>query len=164
MSQWSLSPLVEVIACHLFNAKPSPEPIIVYCKFWTAIGEILIKVQQFSCEELYLICCLQMVAISIKHGNFLRYLIVSFPDLDNTINSLGSNDTIWQHRFGSALAQVMICGLTAPSHYLNQCWLIISEVHWLWGQSTSHQSLELVWKIAYLKFHQNLPGANEFSK
>ena len=25
--------------------------------------------------------------------------------------------------------QVMACCLTAPSHYLNQCWLIISEVH-----------------------------------
>ena len=30
---------------------------------------------------------------------------------------------------GSILAQVMACCLTAPSHYLNQCWLI-SEVLW----------------------------------
>ena len=29
---------------------------------------------------------------------------------------------------GSTLVQVMACCLTAPSHYLNQCWLIISEV------------------------------------
>ena len=31
---------------------------------------------------------------------------------------------------GPTLAQVMTCCLTAPSHYLNQCWLIIKEVHW----------------------------------
>ena len=29
------------------------------------------------------------------------------------------------NRFGSMLAQVMTWCLTAPSHYLNQCWLII---------------------------------------
>ena len=32
------------------------------------------------------------------------------------------------HRPGSTLAQVMTCCLTAPSHYLNQCWLIINGV------------------------------------
>ena len=31
-------------------------------------------------------------------------------------------------RSGSTLAQVMACCLTAPSHYLNQCWLIISKI------------------------------------
>ena len=31
---------------------------------------------------------------------------------------------------GSTLAQVMACYLTSLSHYLNQCWLIISEVHY----------------------------------
>ena len=45
------------------------------------------------------------------------------------INSLRPGDTIW-HRTRSTLAQVMACCLTAPSHYLNQCWLIISKVHW----------------------------------
>ena len=44
------------------------------------------------------------------------------------LNSLGPSDTIWWRRSGSTLAQVMACCLTAPSHYLNQCWLIISEV------------------------------------
>ena len=46
------------------------------------------------------------------------------------LNSLWQSDAIWQHRFRSTLAQVMACCLTAPSHYLNQCWLIISEVQW----------------------------------
>ena len=35
-----------------------------------------------------------------------------------------------EHRSGSTLAQVMACCLTAPSHYLNQCWLIIRKVLW----------------------------------
>ena len=46
------------------------------------------------------------------------------------INSLWPSDAIWRQRFGSPLAQVMACCLTAPSHYLNQCWLMISEVLW----------------------------------
>ena len=40
-------------------------------------------------------------------------------------NSLWPSDTMWWHRSGSTLVQVMACYLTAPSHYLNQCWLII---------------------------------------
>ena len=30
------------------------------------------------------------------------------------------SDVIWWYRYGSTLAQVMACCLTAPSHYLNQ--------------------------------------------
>ena len=43
---------------------------------------------------------------------------------------LRPSDIIWGHRSGSAMAQLMAC-LTAPSHYLNQSWLLISEVLWL---------------------------------
>ena len=46
------------------------------------------------------------------------------------VNSLGPSDTIWRWRSWSILVQVMACCLTAPSHYLNQCWLIISKVLW----------------------------------
>ena len=42
--------------------------------------------------------------------------------------SLWPSDAIWRHRSGSTLAQVMACCLTAPSHYLNQCWLTISKI------------------------------------
>ena len=50
---------------------------------------------------------------------------------DCCVNSLWPSDTIWRQRPGSTLAQVMAWCLTAPSHYLNQCWLIISKVLWL---------------------------------
>ena len=46
------------------------------------------------------------------------------------VNSLWPSDTIWRHKSGSTLDQVMACCLMAPSHYLNQCWLIISKVQW----------------------------------
>ena len=34
----------------------------------------------------------------------------------------------WCHRSGSTLGQVKACCLTAPSHYLNQYWLIFGDV------------------------------------
>ena len=46
------------------------------------------------------------------------------------INSLRPSDATWQHESGSTLAQVMACCLMAPSHYLNQCWLITKGVLW----------------------------------
>ena len=46
------------------------------------------------------------------------------------INSLWPNDAIWRHSSVSTLAQVLACCLMAPSHYLNQCWLIFSKVLW----------------------------------
>ena len=46
------------------------------------------------------------------------------------VNLLGPSDAIWRQKIGSTLAQVKACCLTAPSHYLNQCWFTISKVHW----------------------------------
>ena len=44
--------------------------------------------------------------------------------------------TKWRRRSWSTLVQVMVCCLTAPSHYLNQCWLIISNVLWHSSEDT----------------------------
>ena len=46
------------------------------------------------------------------------------------INSLWPSDAIWRQRFESTLAQAMACSLTAPSHNLNQYWLLISKIQW----------------------------------
>ena len=46
------------------------------------------------------------------------------------VNSLWPSDAIRRQGTESTLAQVMACCLTAPSHYLNQCWLIIGKVQW----------------------------------
>ena len=69
------------------------------------------------------------------------------------INSLWLSVAIWRQRSGSTLAQVMACCLTAPSHYLNQCWLIISKVQWhsYEGSFTrdifTHWPLKSAWKL-----------------
>ena len=64
---------------------------------------------------------------------------------------------IWWHKSGSTLAQVMACCLMAPSHYLNQCWLTISNllslgIHWVlsWEDRINIPIL----KIAFIKFSQ----------
>ena len=59
----------------------------------------------------------------------------------------------------------MACYLTAPSYYLNQCWPI-SKIRWhsskgKFTRDTSASITEIIWKIKYLKFHSNFPGANE---
>ena len=35
---------------------------------------------------------------------------------------------IWLYRSGPTFAKVMACCLTAPNHYLSQCWLIIKSI------------------------------------
>ena len=52
------------------------------------------------------------------------------------INSLRPSDAIWRQWSWTTLAQVMACCLTAPSHYLNQCWLIIRGVLWHTSESS----------------------------
>ena len=87
-----------------------------------------------------------------------------------SLNSLWHSDVKWWHRSGSTLAQVMACCLTAPGHYLNQCWLIISEVLWHLpeGNSTTYtHDINLQDEFenhTFLKLLPQLPGANELTK
>ena len=46
------------------------------------------------------------------------------------VNSLWPSDAIRRQGTKSRLAQVMACCLTAPSHDLNHCWLIINKFPW----------------------------------
>ena len=76
-------------------------------------------------------------------------------------NSLWLSDTIWRHRSGSTLVPIMACCLTAPSHYLNQCWLTISGIL-SEGNFTCSRYLSLisVWKLLILRLQTHLPGPN----
>ena len=66
---------------------------------------------------------------NLSHQFSLFYLSkIPFKSPRGWVNSLWPSDAIWWQRSGSTLAQVMACCPTAQSHYLNQCWLIISEV------------------------------------
>ena len=85
------------------------------------------------------------------------------------VNSLWPCDVIWWHESVSTLAQVMAWCLTAPSHYLKQCWLVICAV---W--QNSHESNftgvpKLLFYISslrmtFLKLLPHLPGLNEWIK
>ena len=65
---------------------------------------------------------------------FHLILIYSWQDQSRhvlkEITSLYPSNAIRQQGNESTLVQVMACCLTAPSHYLNQSWLIISMVLW----------------------------------
>ena len=65
---------------------------------------------------------LELYPFCINHQNMNNCLCF--------LNSLWPSDTIWPHKSGSTLAQVMACCLMAPSHYRIQCWLTISKVQW----------------------------------
>ena len=85
------------------------------------------------------------------------------------IKSLRSSNAIWWHGTGTTLAQVMACCLTAPSRYLNHCWLIINEVQHNHLKAISLEILQAsatkyCLKMTYLKFHWNLSGAKELSQ
>ena len=65
-----------------------------------------------------------------KNENVTLTRLTLHPGRCGCYNSLRPSDAIWWQKTGSTLTQVMACCLTAPSHYLNQCWLIINEVQW----------------------------------
>ena len=86
--------------------------------------------------------------------------------VETFVNSLWPNNAILRHGLGSTLAQVMAWCLTAPSHYLNQCWLVIRKIqlHSCDGNFTSDTSVMndyINMKITHLKCHQNPPGSNK---
>ena len=85
-----------------------------------------------------------------------------------SINSLWPSDAIWWHRSESTLPQLMACCLTAPSNYLNKCWLIIAKVLWhsfdnRFSTYAQPSITEIRFEIGYLKFYSDLPGANELN-
>ena len=74
---------------------------------------------------------LKMIEYVLDYNKIQVSSYRDFQGLNNfNINSLWPRDVIWRQGSRSALAQVMAWCLTAPSHHLNQCWLIISEVLW----------------------------------
>ena len=83
-------------------------------------------------------------------------------------NSLWPGDTIWQHKSGSTLDQVMAWCLTAPTHYLNQCWLIIKGVLWHSPERNFTGNAQDInswneFEFTISKLFPHFPGANELN-
>ena len=73
------------------------------------------------------------------------------------VNSLLPSDTIWRQTSGSALAQEMACYLIAPGYYLNQCWLLISDILWHLLENKLLFCI-MCWKIILQNFRHISPG------
>ena len=75
---------------------------------------------------IYIICPSNQIVVNLIFCEILKQRTMTVNAAG--FNSLWPSGIIWQQGSRSTLAQVMACCLMAPSHYLNQCWLIISEV------------------------------------
>ena len=97
----------------------------------TNFSEILIEIYAFE-NALW-----KMVAISsrpqcvnsLRLGDILASGNNTGRSFIGSVNSWAS-DTIWWQGYVSKLAQVMTFCLMAPGHYLDQFWLLVSEVLW----------------------------------
>ena len=99
---------------------------------WLNIGD-WIKWLPFCRQHLehILLFCFFHIFFFFKKGPFCDWLVIGRGVGEwQFVNSLGPSDAKWRQISGSTLARVMACCLTAPSHYLSQCWLIISKVQW----------------------------------
>ena len=105
------------------GTKPLIETMLTYCQIiwqflWngllgTNLSEIWIANPKFSFKKMNLKYCLQNII------NFFR---------PQYVNSLWLIEAAWHRRTCLIFVQLMPCCLAAPNHYLNQWWLIISEV------------------------------------
>ena len=59
--------------------------------------------------------------------SLLTHICVARPQW---VKIIVNSDAIWRHRLGLTLAQAKALYLTAPSHYLNLCWLIMKSDLW----------------------------------
>ena len=72
------------------------------------------------------------------------------------VNSVWPSDAIWRQGSRSTLVQVVACCLTVPSHYLNQCWLVITKVQWCSSEGN------FTWDVRGISHPKKLE--NNFSK
>ena len=94
------------------------ETLLIWVHIWT--------LHPYVTSKYITLCCFKLIS-----GVWLWLPKRQFsPSALYSMNSLWPGDSIWRHGTRSTLAQVMACCLMAPSHHLNQCWLIIGEVPW----------------------------------
>ena len=75
-----------------------------------------------SCYH-FVLCCHMMQLL--QHQKCWFIFVTKQLQAEN-LNGLWPSYVIWQHNTVSTLAQVRACCLTAPSHYPNQCWLLVN--------------------------------------
>ena len=91
-------------------------------------------------------CCCRCSRYRHRNRHYHRQFHRCIHDVFFTIKPCRPDGTLWpSDDIGrkismSTSAPVMTCCLTAPSHYLNQYWLIISEVLWHSFEVETHGS------------------------
>ena len=116
-----------------------------FIKIWGYLTKlrVLVRRQWVICRSLVLKLYECVRTTWLVHPDILWYCVfnTNFLNIDdvhlwwryftaNRLNSLWPTDAIWRHRSEWILTPVMVCCLRAPSHHLNQCWLIFSKVQW----------------------------------
>ena len=141
MLQWIGSALVQVMACRLFGVKPLPELMLTYC-------HLSPKGQTVKLESKYTIFIYQNI---FKDVCEMAAILSRRRRVDLTHYSVGPSDATWRQKTVLTLTQVMACCLTAPSHYLNQCWLIITDGYWHSSEGNFAASLSAINHCNWLK-------------
>ena len=138
--------------------------------WWHRSGSTLSQVMAFCLTALQAITWTNVYSSSkLIFGLHLRAMPQEVLLNCGLATPLWPSDAIRQQGTESTLAQVMACCLTAPSHYLNQCWLIISNVLRSCGihqKALSWEDLKIPisqarLKITFLESNSDLPEANE---
>ena len=117
---------------------PLPEPMLTD-HLWSSVAFISVQFHKtcLNHQSLKSVWKLQhKISFKFPRGQWVKHCYnVRFQYLEHQLpcehlTHWGLVTPYGDKRSWSTLAQVMACCLTAPSHYLNQCWLIISTVKW----------------------------------
>ena len=173
--------MVHVMACCLCGTKP-PKPMLTCCwlEIWNRPQNHFLN--ENICSLGYCICWIvcwhwsrQWLATEEEnlfhsrntYENVVYRMVANLFRLQ-CVNSLWPSNVIWWHRSWSTVAAAMACCHQAPSHYLNQCWLLISEDLWHSPERPVPQQVPqvLFWRmslnILLLKLLPHLPGTNQY--
>ena len=99
-------------------------PALIQIKTWHRPGDRPLS------EPMMVILRTKICVTRLQWVNWRQHWLHMSQDVSNRFNTLWSSDAIWRKRTWSTSVQMMDCCLTAPSYYLNQHWLIISEILW----------------------------------
>ena len=83
---------------------------------------------------------IQLEIINVCYASLTHWGLVTDGDID-----LGLHWLRIYYQWLGAIVHVMACCLTAPSHYLNQCWLITSEVLWHSSEGNSIRNAQHIY-------------------
>ena len=101
--------------------------------------------------------------LSIRIGFIIYAVWPTCPWMAAPAISLWGSDAMWRRRSSSSLVQVMACCLTAPSHYMKQCYLQCSFVAFterqFYMKCSWHQLIKWVRKL-HFSYYSNI-GDNE---